>query len=77
LLTKVRVIFGRAGKGGALAPPWKAAYHWGALAPEATWLQGLKAQLIVVPEAAGLKPRPSKVRIAAQSVIMYESDLGN
>ncbi|SPE26435.1 conserved hypothetical protein [Acidobacteriia bacterium SbA2] len=33
----------------------------GALAPEARWLQGLKAQLVGLPEAAGLKPRPSKV----------------
>jgi hypothetical protein len=33
----------------------------GALAPEASWLQGLKAQLVALPEAAGLKPRPSKV----------------
>ncbi|SPE30819.1 hypothetical protein SBA2_560007 [Acidobacteriia bacterium SbA2] len=32
----------------------------GALAPEGTWLQGLKAQLVGLPEAAGLKPRPSK-----------------
>jgi len=33
----------------------------GALAPEANWLQGLKAQLVGLPEVAGLKPRPSKV----------------
>jgi len=32
----------------------------GALAPEARWLQGLKAQLAGLPEAARLKPRPSK-----------------
>ena len=34
---------------------------FGALAPEATWLQGLKAQLVGLPEAAGLKPRPSQL----------------
>jgi hypothetical protein len=33
----------------------------GALAPEETSLQGLKAQLVGLPEAAGLKPRPSKL----------------
>ncbi|SPE22194.1 hypothetical protein SBA2_10132 [Acidobacteriia bacterium SbA2] len=33
----------------------------GALAPEAEWLQGLKAQSLALPEAAGLKPRPSRV----------------
>jgi len=32
----------------------------GALAPEGTWLQGLKAQLVAFAEAAGLKPRPSR-----------------
>ncbi len=32
----------------------------GALAPEAMWLQGLKARLVGFPEAAELKPRPSK-----------------
>ena len=32
-----------------------------ALAPKATWLPGLKAQLVGLSEAAGLKPRPSKV----------------
>ena len=31
----------------------------GALAPEGTWLQGLKAPLVGIPDAAGLKPRPS------------------
>ena len=34
----------------------------GASAPEAKWLQGLKAQAVALPEAAGLKPRPSKGR---------------
>ncbi len=33
----------------------------GALAPAANSLQGLKAQPVAFPEAAGLKPRPSKV----------------
>jgi hypothetical protein len=32
----------------------------GALAPEATRLQGLKAHSTLRPEAAGLKPRPSE-----------------
>ena len=32
----------------------------GALAPEAKWLQGLKAQPVALPQAAGLKPRPSR-----------------
>ena len=28
-LTKVRAILQSGRKGGALAPPWKTAYHWG------------------------------------------------
>ncbi|SPE27716.1 hypothetical protein SBA2_360024 [Acidobacteriia bacterium SbA2] len=31
----------------------------GALAPEATWLQGLKAQSVTLAKTAGLEPRPS------------------
>jgi hypothetical protein len=46
-MTKVRGILQSAGKGGALAP-------------EATLLQGLKAQLVGFAQAAGLKPRTSK-----------------
>ncbi|SPE29438.1 hypothetical protein SBA2_450054 [Acidobacteriia bacterium SbA2] len=34
----------------------------GALAPEATWLQGLKAQPVTLAKTAGLKPRPSAPR---------------
>ena len=33
---------------------------FGALAPEGTWIQGLKAQSVGLPGAAGLKPRPSE-----------------
>ena len=58
LLTKFRVIFLSGGKGAASAT--ENGSSLGALAPEGTRLQGLKAQLVGVPEAARLKPRPSK-----------------
>jgi len=47
----------REGRGSA--PPWKNGLLLGALAPEATLPQGLKAQLVGFADAAGLKPRPS------------------
>jgi len=49
-------------KGGASAPPADAPDEKGALAPETSRLQGLKAPNFTRPEAAGLKPRPSAVR---------------
>ena len=46
-------------KGGASAPPPNAHDREGALAPEATQIQGLKAHTLSGPTAAGLKTRPS------------------
>jgi len=40
----------------------------GALAPEAAWLQGLKAPLILRPFAAWLKPRPSERHLKMRSI---------
>ena len=48
-------------EGRGFSPAMESRLSLGALAPEANWLQGLKAQLVGLPEAAGLKPRPSKV----------------
>ena len=43
-----------------LSPAEEIVRDLGALAPEATWVQGLKAHSTLRPEAAGLKPRPSE-----------------
>ena len=44
----------------------------GALAPEATWLQGLKAQSVGLPEAAGLNPPFLKCPVVTViSVVKY------
>jgi hypothetical protein len=48
-------------EGRGFSPAMENGLSWGASAPEARWLQGLKAQLVGLPAAAGLKPRPSKV----------------
>ena len=47
-------------EGGGFSPAAELGRDLGALAPEATWLQGLKAHPALRPEAAGLKPRPSE-----------------
>jgi len=49
-------------EGRGFSPAMENGLSSGALAPEATWLQGLKARPFALLEAAGLKPRPSKVR---------------
>jgi hypothetical protein len=46
-------------EGRGFSPAVKLRRDLGALAPEATRLQGLKAHSTLHPEAAGLKPRPS------------------
>jgi hypothetical protein len=48
-------------EGRGFSPSMESCLLLGALAPEATWLQGLKAQLVELLRAAGLKPRPSNV----------------
>jgi len=48
-------------EGRGFSPAVENGLSFGALAPEGTWLQGLKAQSVALPEAAGLKPRPSEV----------------
>jgi hypothetical protein len=48
-------------EGRGFSPAMESCYCWGALAPEAARLQGLKAKLIDLRTAAGLKPRPSTV----------------
>jgi len=48
-------------EGRGFSPAMENGLSLGALAPEAEWLQGLKAQSLALPEAAGLKPRPSRV----------------
>ena len=47
-------------QGRGFSPATENGSSLGALAPEGTWLQGLKAQLVGLPEAPGLNPRPSK-----------------
>ncbi len=47
-------------EGRGFSPAMENRLSSGALAPEANWLQGLKAQPVTLLEAAGLKPRPSK-----------------
>jgi len=49
-------------EGRGFSPTMDSGLSMGALAPEAKWLQGLKAQLAGLPKAAGLKPRPSKMQ---------------
>ena len=49
-------------EGRGFSPAVENGLSLGALAPEATRLQGLKAHLVGPLEAAGLQPRPSKVR---------------
>ena len=48
-------------EGRGFSPAMESRPSLGALTPEPNSLQGLKAQLVRLPEAAGLKPRPSKV----------------
>jgi len=48
-------------EGRGFSPAMENGLSLGALAPEARWLQGLKAEPVGLPRAAGLKPRPSKV----------------
>jgi hypothetical protein len=47
-------------EGRGFSPATENGSSLGALAPEGTRLQGLKAQLVGLPGAAGLKPRPSQ-----------------
>jgi hypothetical protein len=47
-------------EGRGLSPAAELVRDLGVLAPEATWLQGLKAPSTLRPEATGLKPRPSE-----------------
>ena len=47
-------------EGRGFSPAAELGRDFGALAPEAAWLQGLKAHSTLRPEAAGLKPRPSE-----------------
>ena len=47
-------------EGRGFSPATENGISSGALAPEATWLRGLKARLVGLLQAAGLKPRPSK-----------------
>jgi len=48
-------------EGRGFSPAMENGLPSGASAPEAKWLQGLKAPPVALPESAGLKPRPSKV----------------
>jgi hypothetical protein len=48
-------------EGRGFSPAMESGLSLGALAPEAKRLQGLKAQPVALTEAAGLKPRHSKV----------------
>ena len=48
-------------EGRGFSPAMEYGLSFGALAPEATWLQRLKAQRVGLPKAAGLKPRPSEM----------------
>ena len=57
LATKFRVTSWTSGKGGASAPPQEMNEILGALAPEATWLQGLKAHQNL-PRSGGAKAPP-------------------
>jgi len=50
-------------EGWGFSPATENGSSLGALAPEGTWLQGLKAQLVGLAEAAGLNPRPSKAPV--------------
>jgi hypothetical protein len=47
-------------EGRGFSPAVEYGLNFGALAPEAALLQGLKARSTVLPGAAGLKPRPSR-----------------
>ncbi|SPE29982.1 hypothetical protein SBA2_470044 [Acidobacteriia bacterium SbA2] len=57
MVTRFRVTSWTAGKGGASAPPSEMDEVLGALAPEATWLQGLKAHRNL-PRGGGAKAPP-------------------
>ena len=48
-------------EGRGFSPDMENDLSLGALAAEARRLQGLKARLVGLPEAAGLKPRPPKL----------------
>ena len=54
--------FAECREGRGFSPAMEDGLSFGALAPERAWLQGLKAQSVGPPGAAGLKPRPSEAR---------------
>jgi len=60
LLAQVSVLIRRWMEGRGFSPAVEYGLNFGALAPEAALLQGLKARSTVLPGAAGLKPRPSR-----------------
>jgi hypothetical protein len=60
LLAQVSVLIRRWMEGRGFSPAVENGLNFGALAPEAALLQGLKARSTVLPAAARLKPRPSR-----------------
>jgi hypothetical protein len=61
LADKIPRLIAERREGRGFSPATENGSSLGALAPEGTWPQGLKAQVLRLAETAGLKPRPSRV----------------
>ena len=73
LVTEVSDLICRVMEGRGFSPAAKLRRDFGALAPEATRLQGLKARSTPRAEAAGLKPRPPEAHRQYRLLVQLSS----